>query len=149
VTFRLVDSTIDPAALLAGLDDKAAGACVTFEGRVRESNEGRVVVGLEYETYKALAEKEGLRIMDETAAKFPVLGAICVHRTGKLALGELAVWVAVTAAHRGGAFEASRFIIDQVKERVPIWKKEYYRDGTTDWINCAPRSAQGPSPELK
>jgi molybdopterin synthase catalytic subunit len=137
MNFALSDVPIDTTGLLAGLGGTAAGACVTFEGRVRDLNEGRPVVALEYEAYPPLAEKEGAKIMAETAAKFPVLGVVCVHRTGRLGLGDLAVWVAVTAAHRGAAFEACRHVIDQVKERVPIWKKEFYADGATEWINCA------------
>lgn len=138
MSFRISTTGIDPFALLAAMGDTAAGACVTFEGRVRSQNDGRAVRALEYEAYAPLAEKEGARIMNELAARFQVLGAVCVHRTGRLELGELAVWVAVTAAHRGAAFEACRFAIDQVKERVPIWKKEHYGDGSTEWINCAP-----------
>jgi molybdopterin synthase catalytic subunit len=137
VSFSLTDTAIDTAGLLAGLGGTAAGACVTFEGRVREQNEGRSVVALEYEAYAPLAEKEGAKIMAETALRFPILGAVCVHRTGRLELGDLAVWVAVTAAHRAAAFDACRHVIDQVKERVPIWKKEYYAGGATEWVNSA------------
>jgi molybdopterin synthase catalytic subunit len=136
--FQLAKAEIDTAALLVALRDTRAGACVTFEGRVRAQNEGRAVRVLEYEAYGPLAEKEGGRILAEAAGKFPIIGATCVHRTGRLELGDLAVWVAVTAAHRGAAFEACRYVIDQVKERVPIWKKEHYADGATEWINCAP-----------
>lgn len=149
MNFRLTDGTIDTVGLLAALGSTAAGACVTFEGSVREQNEGRAVQSLEYEAYAPLAEKEGEKIMAETAARFPILGAVCVHRTGRLALGELAVWVAVTAAHRGAAFEACRHVIDQVKERVPIWKKEFYADGATEWINSAPHGPSGPLPKMK
>jgi molybdopterin synthase catalytic subunit len=148
MNFTLTDARIDTARLLEGLGGTAAGACVTFEGRVREQNDGRSVAALEYEAYAPLAEKEGARIMAETAARFPILGAICVHRTGRLELGDLAVWAAVTAAHRGAAFEACRHVIDQVKERVPIWKKEYYADGATEWINSAGGQA-GPGPTMK
>jgi molybdopterin synthase catalytic subunit len=135
--FRFSTAVIDPAALVPGPGDTRAGACVTFEGRVRSTNEGRQVVALEYEAFTALAEKEGERILAEARENFRVLAVACVHRTGRLALGDLAVWVGVTAAHRGAAFEACRYVIDQVKERVPIWKKEHYADGATEWINCA------------
>jgi molybdopterin synthase catalytic subunit len=142
--FLLTDRVIDPAALLEGLDDTAAGACVTFEGRVRNLNEGLAVEGLDYEAYAPLAEKEGGKIIGEARAKFPILGALCVHRTGSLALGDLAIWIAVTAAHRAAAFEACRYIIDESKARLPIWKKEHYAGGTAEWVNCATRgSAQG------
>jgi len=143
--FRFSTDVIDPAALVLGLGDTRAGACVTFEGRVRATNEGREVQALEYEAFVALAEKEGERILGEAREKFRVLEALCIHRTGRLALGDLAVWVGVTAAHRGAAFEACRYVIDQVKERVPIWKKEHYADGATEWINgAAPPPAGGP-----
>jgi len=95
---------------------------------------------LDYEAYAPLAEKEGARILAEAREKFSVFGAMCVHRVGALALGDLAVWVGVTAAHRGAAFDACRYIIDEAKARVPIWKKEHYADGATVWIT-APRAA--------
>jgi molybdopterin synthase catalytic subunit len=144
--FQLTQSTIEPSVLLSSLDDTAAGACVTFEGRVRSQNEGRAVLALEYEAYAPLAQKEGDRILAEASARFSILGVLGVHRTGRLELGDLAVWVAVTSAHRAEAFEASRYVIDQVKARVPIWKKEHYADGSTGWINCAPSGPQGPAP---
>lgn len=137
--FRLTDKPIDPAALAAGLADTRAGACVTFEGRVRNSSEGRPVTALDYEAYGPLAVKEGDRILEEAASRFAILGARCVHRTGSLGLGDLAVWVGVVAAHRGPAFEACRYIIDETKARLPIWKKEHYQGGATEWINCATR----------
>jgi molybdopterin synthase catalytic subunit len=93
------------------------------------------VAALEYEAYPALAEKEGQAILDEAEAQFAIRAARCVHRVGALELGELAVWVGVTAEHRGPAFDACRYIIDAVKSRVPIWKRERYADGTTTWIN--------------
>ncbi len=141
--FLLTDKPIDPAALIAALRDVGAGACVTFEGRVRDHNEGRGVRALEYEAYIPLAEKEGKIILEEARLRFEILGATCVHRTGNLGLGEIAVWVAVTAGHRGGAFDACRYIIDETKARLPIWKKEHYSDGATQWINCVTR--QGPA----
>jgi molybdopterin synthase catalytic subunit len=137
--FRLSPATLDPAALQRALADVRAGACVTFEGWVRDRNEGQPVRSLEYEAYAPLAEKEGARILAEARGKFALLGAACVHRTGHLQLGELAVWVGVTAEHRGAAFDAGRYIIDEAKARIPIWKKEHYASGATAWINCATR----------
>jgi molybdopterin synthase catalytic subunit len=107
-------------------------------------NEGKSVLALDYEAYSPLAQVEGERILAEASGKFQVLWAACVHRTGSLALGDLAVWVAVCAAHRGAAFDASRYIIDETKARVPIWKREHYSDGTTEWINCATRGPDAP-----
>ncbi len=94
---------------------------------------------LEYEAYGPLAEKEGARIVAEAGTRFRIVGAVCVHRTGRLGLGELAVWIAVLAGHRDEAFAACRYIIDETKARVPLWKKEHYADGATEWINCANR----------
>ena len=107
-----------------------------FEGWVRLSNEGKTVTGLEYEAYEALSLKEGRTITDEAKDKFAILDAACIHRTGLLTVGGLAVWVGVTAEHRGPAFAACSFIIDQIKHRLPIWKKETYSDGSHAWVNC-------------
>jgi molybdopterin synthase catalytic subunit len=139
MSFSLSAVPLDSAALQRALGDTRAGACVTFEGWVRNRNEGQPVGSLEYEAYAPLAEKEGARILAEAREKFALLGAACVHRTGQLQLGELAVWVGVTAEHRGAAFEACRYIIDEAKARLPIWKKEHYASGATAWINCATR----------
>lgn len=139
MSFSLSATALDPAALHRALADARAGACVTFEGWVRNRNEGQPVSALDYEAYPPLAEKEGARILAEAREKFSILGAHCVHRTGHLALGDLAVWVGVTAEHRGAAFDACRFIIDEAKARVPIWKKEHYTGGASAWINCATR----------
>jgi molybdopterin synthase catalytic subunit len=135
--FKISPEPIDSAALIRGLHDVAAGACATFEGRVRNRNDGRPVRALDYEAYAPLAEKEGERILTEALAKFPILNAICVHRTGSLVLGDLAVWVGVVAEHRAAAFDACRYVIDQAKARVPIWKREHYDDGATEWVNAA------------
>lgn len=150
--FQLTSHPIDPAGLLAGLGDVRAGAWVTFEGRVRDGNAGRAVKALDYEAYGQLAAKEGLKVMKEARGRFDVVVALCVHRTGSLALGDIAVWIAVGAVHRSTAFEACRFIIDQMKARLPVWKKEHYADGESEWINCAveggPAKA-GPGPGRK
>lgn len=139
MTFRISDTPLDPGALASTLTDECAGACVTFEGWVRNRNEGQPVRSLEYEAYALLADKEGARILAEARAKFSLLDAVCVHRVGHLQLGDLAVWVGVTAEHRGAAFDACRYLIDETKARVPIWKKEHYASGATAWINCATR----------
>jgi adenylyltransferase/sulfurtransferase len=103
---------------------------------VRDHNDGRRVRRLEYEAFEALAIKEGSRIVQQAIEQFGVYRAACVHRVGDLAIGELAVWVGVSAAHRQEAFAACRYIIDEVKHRVPIWKKEHYEDGDSGWVNC-------------
>ena len=134
--FTISNTPIDAPTLQQALGDPKAGACVTFEGWVRNRNEGQPVLSLEYEAYALLAESEGKRILAETRERFAVIGASCVHRVGHLELGDLAVWVGVTAEHRGAAFDACRYIIDEAKARLPIWKKEHYTDGDSGWVNC-------------
>lgn len=141
--FAISSSPLDPAVLQRTLADARAGACVTFEGWVRNRNDGQPVQSLEYEAYAPLAEKEGALILAEARTKFALVGAAAVHRVGHLQLGELAVWVGVTAEHRGAAFDACRYIIDEAKARLPVWKKEHYVSGTTAWINCATRGEHG------
>ena len=133
--FSLSESPFDTGSLRARLLDARVGAFASFEGWVRDHNAGRAVSGLRYEAYAELAEAEGARILDEARARFDILEAACVHRTGDLALGELAVWVGVTAAHRDAAFAACRHVIDEVKARVPIWKHERYADGDAGWLH--------------
>ncbi len=134
---KISSQPIDAAALKNELCDRRAGACVTFEGWVRGRNDGRPVLALDYEAYLPLAEKEGARILEEARAKFHLIAALAAHRIGALGLGDLAVWVGVTAEHRGAAFDACRYIIDEAKARLPIWKREHYADGTREWINTA------------
>ena len=114
----------------------AAGAVVTFDGRVRDHNEGKTVQRLAYSAYAALALSEGETIIAEALAKFALSAAACCHRLGDLALGEAAVRVWAAAAHREEAFAGCRYIIDEVKARVPIWKKETYVDGLSEWVLC-------------
>jgi molybdopterin synthase catalytic subunit len=137
MTFRITSEVIDPDTLKRDLADRRAGAFVAFEGWVRDHNEGEAVNALDYESHAEIAEKEGERIIAEAMQKFDVLAAHCRHRVGELAIGDCAVWVGVSAAHRGAAFEAARYIIDEVKQRVPIWKKEHYQAGHSGWVNCA------------
>jgi molybdopterin synthase catalytic subunit len=139
MNFKITSAPLDPVALKAQLANAQAGACVTFEGWVRNRNDGQAVNSLEYEAYPELAEKEGLRILQEAAQKFSALEIISVHRVGHLAIGDLAVWVGVSSEHRDAAFEACRYVIDETKARVPIWKKEHYTAGPSQWINCAVR----------
>jgi len=134
--FWIDPNPLDTATLRASLlGDPRAGAFAGFEGWVRQHNEGRAVRGLRYEAYVELAEREGAAIIHEARAQFDILDARCVHRMGELGIGELAVWVGVSAAHRGPAFDACRYIIDEVKARVPIWKHEHYADGDAQWLH--------------
>lgn len=140
MSFKIVSTPIDPDALKRTLAADAAGACVTFEGWVRDHNEGEAVHALEYEAHASIAEREGEKILAEARERFAIDAARCEHRVGKLAIGDCAVWVGVSSAHRGAAFDACRYIIDETKQRVPIWKKEHYASGATGWVNCATRA---------
>lgn len=135
-TFEFSRVPLEPASLAAALADPACGGYASFEGWVRNENEGRRVLRLDYEAFETLAVREGERIISEAIERFGVRGARCVHRIGELGLGELAVWVGVASGHRAEAFAACRYIIDEVKHRVPIWKKEHYADGDSGWVNC-------------
>lgn len=135
-TFRFSHAPIDTRPLQALLADPACGGYTAFEGWVRNHNEGAHVLRLEYEAFEPLAIREGERIIAEAMLRFGVEHARCVHRIGDLAIGELAVWVGVSARHRDEAFRACRYIIDEVKHRVPIWKKEHYENGDSGWVNC-------------
>ena len=133
--FLLSGVPLDIASLRSQVLDPRAGGYASFEGWVRDHHAGRAVDGLDYEAYAALAEREGERILAEAKARFDIVAAGCAHRVGTLAIGDLAVWVGVSAAHRGAAFDACRYIIDETKRRVPIWKREHYREGDADWLH--------------
>jgi molybdopterin synthase catalytic subunit len=135
-SFQLWNSTLAPEQLRQAVQDPTCGGYASFEGWVRNRNEGQTVLRLEYEAFAPLALREGQRILERARERFGVVHACCAHRVGDLAIGELAVWVGVSAEHRGEAFDACRFIIDEVKHRVPIWKKEHYIDGNSGWVNC-------------
>lgn len=133
--FMVTREPIDPAPLLAHCRTAASGALATFEGTVRNHNDGEAVDSLDYECYAPLAQEEGSRIVEEALAGFDIHEAACVHRVGPLAIGDAAVFICVSAAHRGDAFAACQYIIDEVKARVPIWKKEHYTTGDSHWID--------------
>ena len=134
--FKLSSSPLEIFSFIDQLRDARAGAFVSFEGWARDHNDGKSVAALEYEALVPLCEAEAARILNEAKEKFEVLRAVCLHRTGRLQIGDMAVWVGVTASHRDAAFKACRYIIDEIKNRLPIWKKEFYKDGDTQWINC-------------
>ena len=133
--FAISEAPIDVAGLQHGLEADGAGAVVCFEGRVRNYSEGRAVNGLSYQAYIELAEAEGRRIVEEARSRFAVERISCVHRVGDLALGDVAVWAGVSAGHRAAAFDACRYVIDEVKARVPIWKCEHYVEGDSEWLH--------------
>jgi molybdopterin synthase catalytic subunit len=145
MTFMLREHPIDPAPLRRELAAADCGGFVFFEGRVRDHHEGRAVTGLYYEAYRELAEKEGQRLVREIAQKHSVRAG-AIHATGDLAPGDLAVWVGAAAAHREEAFAACRELIDEIKARVPIWKRESYTDGPGEWVEgcvCGARGGDG------
>ena len=131
--FAVSPMPIEVPALREALLASGAGAYASFEGWVRDHSHGRTVLGLGYEAYGALAQAEGDKVLDEARANFAIVDLACVHRVGNLEVGELAVWVGVSAAHRDAAFAACRYVIDEVKARVPIWKRERYEDGEAVW----------------
>ena len=133
--FQISPEPFEPADVRRRLRSTPAGAYASFEGWVRDHQDGRPVLGLTYEAYQSLAETEGNRVLAEAIARFAIIDAACVHRVGRLELGELAVWVGVSAAHRAAAFAACRWIIDEIKSRVPIWKHERYADGEPAWLH--------------
>lgn len=134
--FDLKEDLIDIEQETQALESQLAGACVTFDGRVRNHNKGKDVLSLEYEAYAGLAIKEGVLICQEALQQFPVLEIKSIHRTGHLSIGETAVWIGVLSEHRKEAFEACCYVIDEMKKRVPIWKKEHYVNGDVQWVTC-------------
>lgn len=134
--FRFSEAALDVQALRCELADPSCGGFAAFEGWVRDHNEGQQVLRLEYESFVPLAVREGERVIDEACERFGLHNLLCVHRLGELQLGEVAVWVGAAAAHREEAFRACRYIIDEVKHRLPIWKKEHYLGGDSGWVNC-------------
>ncbi len=132
--FKISEVAIDAVQLKAQTLDQSAGGFVCFEGWVRDHNQGKNVKKLAYESYEKLAIKEGNTIIAEAKKLYPIKKAVCTHRIGLLAIGEMAVWVGVSAAHRDAAFKACRYILDEVKSRVPIWKNETYDNGQSGWV---------------
>jgi molybdopterin synthase catalytic subunit len=126
---------IDVAALEREVADPAAGAIVSFTGTTRRDNAGRKVLRLEYEAYEPMALSEMRKLASEAIAKWKIVRIAIAHRVGVVEIGETSVAIAVSAAHRGEAFEACRFAIDRLKEVVPIWKKEHFEGGEI-WIGC-------------
>ncbi|MEO6445063.1 MAG: molybdenum cofactor biosynthesis protein MoaE [Gemmatimonadaceae bacterium] len=131
----LVHATIDAGALLAEVASPASGATTLFLGTVREVNEGRAVLGIDYTAYHAMAERELERIAREAAERFGSDRIVIEHRLGYLALGDVSVAIAVSHARRGAAMDAGRYLIEELKKRVPIWKREHYEDGTREWVD--------------
>lgn len=131
---RVTAEPIDPARMLGGALSPADGAALLFWGVVRNEHDGRGVSSLEYSAYAEMAEREMLRIADEARARFGTGAIHVVHRTGLLQVGEASVAIAVASPHRAEAYDASRYVIEELKRRVPVWKREGYVDGDTEWV---------------
>jgi molybdopterin synthase catalytic subunit len=134
--FTLTERPIAVQPLIETLRDPQVGALATFEGWVRNHNHDRAVLSLEYQVYPELALLEGQKIIAEALERFPLRQALAVHRWGHLQVGDGAVWVGATASHRQAAFDGAEYIINELKRRLPIWKKEHYQDGGTEWVYC-------------
>lgn len=132
----IVRRPIDVAALMAELCDTANGATIAFVGTVREVNDGRAVTGIEYSAYGEMAERELAAIASECSASFGIEYLVAEHRLGTLALGDASIAIVVAHPNRAKAYEASRFVIEAVKRRLPVWKREGYVDGTSEWVNA-------------
>jgi len=146
--FSISDQPIDLISLNDALADPSAGAVLGFEGRVRNHNEGKAVSRLEYQAYPVLALATGQRILAEEAARHGLLRVRAVHRTGCMAVGDVAVWVGVASAHRAAAFDGARAILERLKYELPIWKKETYEGGRSEWVGPDQRSAETGAPAL-
>ncbi len=134
---KLTKDPIDIAEVIAAARNDEAGAIDVFIGTVRNQTQNKAVVKLDFEAYGPMAMKELTKIADQAKSKWPVTGLAIVHRIGVLAIGDIPVAIAVSTPHRKEAFEACRFIIDTLKQTVPIWKKEVFEDGET-WVAAHP-----------
>jgi molybdopterin synthase catalytic subunit len=140
---RLVQRPIDPAALLAEVASDASGATSLFLGTVRDVNEMRQVTGIEYSAYDTMALRQMQRIVEEARERFEGSRVALEHRLGELALGEISIAIAVSHARRAPAMDAARYVIEEVKRRVPIWKLEHYADGTREWVDPTRTASPG------
>ncbi len=131
----ITDAPLDAARLLAEVGRTANGATVAFVGTVREVNDGRAVTGIDYSAYREMAERELDAIVRETVTRYGTPDIVAEHRLGTLALGEASVIVAAAHPHRAQAFDACRQVIEEIKRRVPVWKREHYVDGTREWVD--------------
>jgi molybdopterin synthase catalytic subunit len=131
----IVDDPIDTTALAREVASAANGATILFVGTVREVNEGRAVTGIEYAAFRSMAERELTSIVREACDRFSTRDIVVEHRIGILELGEASVAIAVGHPRRSHAYDASRFVIEALKKRVPIWKLEHYADGTREWVD--------------
>ena len=140
----LVDRPIDAASLIAEVSDESCGAASVFLGCVRNVNDGRAVTGIEYSAYRSMAEREMNSIAGEASERYGVSRLVLEHRLGELGLGEISVAVVIAHPHRGPSLDATRYVIEQLKQRVPIWKLELYADGAREWVGATESPASSP-----
>jgi len=131
---EITRAPLDPAAILARAGSPEDGAVILFVGTVRRSNAGRTVTGMRYDAYEAMAAAVLQTIVDEASQRWGLQHVVAVHRVGELVLGEASVATAVSAPHREEAYQASRYLIEQVKQRLPVWKQEHYEQGEPRWL---------------
>jgi molybdopterin synthase catalytic subunit len=141
---RLTSTTIDFSSLVREVEASERGAVSVFLGTVRNSNDGRAVDGIDYSAYDAMAIAEMNRIVAEAVEKFPGTAIALEHRIGTLCVGDVSVGIACAHAHRGPALDANRYVIEELKRRVPIWKREHYLDGTSEWVDPTRKHAEAP-----
>jgi molybdopterin synthase catalytic subunit len=143
---ELTHDPIDCASLTESVRSNAAGAVVVFLGTVREMTNGRQTVALDYEAFPEMARAKCEELVAEARNRWPIVEVAIVHRLGRLELGDASVAIAVSTPHRQEAFEAGKYLIDRLKEIVPIWKKENWADGTTEWVHPGVESTVAPRP---
>ncbi len=143
---RLVDRPIDIGVLSREVGHHGAGALTVFLGTVRDQNDGRSVTGIDYSAYDAMARAEMQRVADEALVRYPHVRLLVEHRIGYLGLGEVSIGIAAAHPRRALSMDAVRFVIEEVKKRVPIWKREHYADGTREWVDPTRGGATGGGP---
>jgi molybdopterin synthase catalytic subunit len=131
----IVTREIEPGALMAEVQSREFGAISVFAGTVRDTNDGRSVTAIDYSAYTSMAESELESILDEAEERFGVSAIVVEHRVGALALGDVSVAIVAAHAHRAPALDCTRFVIEEIKKRVPIWKMEHYADGAREWVD--------------
>jgi molybdopterin synthase catalytic subunit len=139
----LVRAPIDPMAMVRVVSSPANGAVLLFLGAVRQVNDGRGVTGIDYSAYEAMAQRELETIVAEASARFDGADVAVQHRLGELGVEDVSVAIAVGHARRAAAYDVSRFVIEELKRRVPIWKREHYVDGTREWVDPTGRAGAG------
>lgn len=133
---------IDVASLVSSVASDSNGATAVFVGTVRATNDGRAVTEIEYSAYGEMAEREMAMILTEAGARFGITDAAIHHRIGRLAVRDASIAVAVGHPHRAAALDALRYIVDETKQRAPIWKLEHYTDGAREWVNAGAKASR-------